>query len=199
MARSGALQQGCRRMRKGCCGARIATGSGQRGSPRHGELNWVHRVGDLGLCSGPPRRGAARATASAVPASERAYGPLQLAHNDKEGPGVLTEAWTRANRQRRVVSIDGRRWRMTKLGGEVDAGVLRASGTHDPVHAGSVEVQWGSDRTTVHRRRGIAVADKRTCGGAPEKFRRRRGPRSGQQARGWSWSHGEAAARLCLG
>ena len=30
------------------------------------------------------------ATASTVPASERAYGPLQLAHKDKEGPGVLT-------------------------------------------------------------------------------------------------------------
>jgi len=30
------------------------------------------------------------ATASAVPASERAYVPLQLAYKDKEGPGVLT-------------------------------------------------------------------------------------------------------------
>ena len=68
--------------------------------------------------------------------------------------------------------VDGVRRRMMKLGGEVDIGVLRASGTHDPVHAGSVEVQWGSDRTTVHRRGGIVVADKRTYGGAPEKFRR---------------------------
>ena len=98
------------------------------------------------------------ATASAVPASERAYGPLQLAHKDKEGPGLLTEAWTRVKQQRRVVSVDGRRRRTTKLGGEVDAGVLQASGTHDPVRACSVEVQRGSDRTTVHQRRGIAAA-----------------------------------------
>ena len=62
------------------------------------------------------------ATASAVPASERAYGPLQLAHKDKERPGVLAEAWTRAKRQRRVVGVDGRRRRTTKLAGEVDAG-----------------------------------------------------------------------------
>ena len=36
------------------------------------------------------------ATASTVPASERAYGPLQLAHKDREGSGVLTEAWKQA-------------------------------------------------------------------------------------------------------
>ena len=56
----------------------------------------------LGLVRGAGRLGATCAkavaglhgggtTASAVPASERAYGPLQLAHKDREGMGVLTE------------------------------------------------------------------------------------------------------------
>ena len=114
------------------------------------------------------------ATASTIPASERAYGPLQLAHKDKEGPGVLTEAWTWAKRQRKVVGVDGRRRRMTKLGGEIDVGVLRASGTHDPVRACSVEVQRGSDRTTVHRRQGIAAAGRLTRGSARHKSGRYR-------------------------
>ena len=58
---------------------------------------------------------------------------------------------------------------MTKLGGEIDVGVLRASGTHDPVRACSVEVQWGSDRTTVHQRRGIAAAGRLAHGDARHK------------------------------
>jgi hypothetical protein len=56
--------------------------------------------------------------------------------------------------------------READVDGEVDAGVLRASGTHDPVRAGSVEVQWGSDRTTVYRRRGIAAERGALHGGA---------------------------------
>ena len=37
-------------------------------------------------------------TASAVPASERVHGPLTLAHNDREGAGVLTEGSKPAGR-----------------------------------------------------------------------------------------------------
>ena len=99
-----------------------------------------------------------------------AYRLRYLVQKNKGGTGVLTAGRDRVVGLCREADVDGGQWRTTKLGGEVDTGVLRASGTHDPVHAGSVEVQWGSDRTTVHRRRGIAVADKRTCGGAPEKF-----------------------------
>ena len=51
------------------------------------------------------------ATPSIVLASESAYGPLQLAHKDREGSGVLTEAWKRVMWPCRGVDVRVRRRR----------------------------------------------------------------------------------------
>ena len=91
-----------------------------------------------------------------VPASGTAYGQRYLAQKNKGGTGVLTAGRDRVVGLCREADVDG----------EVDTGVLRASGTHDPVRACSMEVQRGSDRTTVHQRRGIAAAGRLTHGDA---------------------------------
>ena len=64
-----------RRWPKRCCGARFHTGLGQGGSPQHGELHWVHRVGDWGFAGA--RRGEGRrrfAGEQFSPDSEGAHG-----------------------------------------------------------------------------------------------------------------------------
>ena len=75
-----------------------------------------------------------------VPASGKAYGLRYLAQQIKGGTGVLTAGRGRVLGLCREADVDSGRRRTMKLGGEVDAGVLRASGTHDPVRACSVEV-----------------------------------------------------------
>ena len=43
------MRLGHRRWRNGAAGDRFHTGLGKGSSPRHGELHWVHRVGDWGF------------------------------------------------------------------------------------------------------------------------------------------------------
>ena len=65
-------------------------------------------------------------TTSAVPAPERVHGPLKLAHEDREGTGVLTEGAGRTGRPCSVDGVDGGRWRMAELAEVVAEGVRRA-------------------------------------------------------------------------
>ena len=74
--------------------------------------------------------------------------------------------------------------------------VLWASGLQGSTRSVAGEKHKGSERSMVPRRRAIPTAGRVTCDGAPVKFRRRRGPRSGQQAQERSWAWGGAAARL---
>jgi hypothetical protein len=103
------------------------------------------------------------------------------------------------------LGLEGRAESMATLTGGgaeaelVDRGaalVLRASGLQGSTRGVAGETHKGSERSKVTRRRAIPAAGRVTCDGAPVKFRHRRGPRSGQQARGWSWARGGAAARL---
>ena len=64
-------------------------------------------------------------TASAVPASERVHGPLTLAHNDREGAGVLTEGSKLAGREAAAPAVRSERWSRAALAEESKEGVSR--------------------------------------------------------------------------
>ena len=64
-------------------------------------------------------------TASAVPASERVHGPLTLAHNDREGAGVLTEGSRLAGRDAAAPAARSGRWSRAALSEESKEGVSR--------------------------------------------------------------------------
>jgi len=64
-------------------------------------------------------------TASAVPASERVHGPLTLAHNDREGAGVLTEGSKLAGRDAAAPAARSGRWSRAALSEESKEGVSR--------------------------------------------------------------------------
>ena len=64
-------------------------------------------------------------TASAVPASERVHGPLKLAHKDREGTGVLTEAWNGRGRDAAAPAARSGRWSRAALSEESKEGVSR--------------------------------------------------------------------------
>ena len=65
-------------------------------------------------------------TTSAVPAPERVHRPLKLAHEDREGTGVVTEGAGRTGRTCSVDGIDAGRWRTAELAEVVAKGVRRA-------------------------------------------------------------------------
>ena len=64
-------------------------------------------------------------TASAVPASERVHGPLTLAHNDREGAGVLTEGSKLAGHDAAAPAVRSGRWSRAALSEESKEGVSR--------------------------------------------------------------------------
>ena len=64
-------------------------------------------------------------TASAVSASERVHGPLTLAHNDREGAGVLTEGSRLAGRDAAAPAARSGRWSRAALAEESKEGVSR--------------------------------------------------------------------------
>ena len=64
---------------------------------------------------------------------------------------MLTEAWTRAKLQHRVVGVDVGRQSTTKLGGEIDAGVLWASGSRGLTRGGATEVHEGQGGPGIAR------------------------------------------------
>ena len=61
--------------------------------------------------------------ASAVPASERVHGPLTLAHNAREGAGVLTEGSKLAGRDAAAPAARSGRWSRAALSEESNEGV----------------------------------------------------------------------------
>ena len=84
--------------------------------------------GLLGVASAKAVAGlrGSRTTASAVPVSDRVHGILKLAHEDREGTGVLTEGAGRTGRPCSVDGVDGGRWRTAELAEVVAEGVRRA-------------------------------------------------------------------------
>ena len=105
---------------------------------------------------GSPRRccgvGGGGATASAVLASERVHGPLTLAHNNREGAGVLTEGSKPAGHDaaapETMASGGGRRCARD----QVVAGLLRVPGPRGSMRGRAARLDIGSGRAKDHRR-----------------------------------------------
>ena len=148
------------------------TGSGSGG-------DYATRVVHLGARSSEARLGTACAAAeagvrggalpaSAVLASERVHGPLKLAHEDREGTGVLTEGAGRTGRPCSVDGVDGGRWRTAELAVQVEGGRCRvppSSGSRGSMQGRSARLEGGSGRAKGHRWRVISEETELTRGG----------------------------------
>ena len=100
--------------------------------------------------------------ASAVLASERVHGPLTLAHNNREGSGVLTEGSKPAGRDAAAPETMGSGGGRCCARDQVVAGLLRTTGPRGSMRGRAARLDSGSARARDHRRQGNSRAERLT-------------------------------------